>query len=192
MKNFNYLFLALLATAIAFLGCKKVHDCTPGEKQYLDNPTEMQKSAKSDPCEFERIAVQVADSLLNQVYGPDVRNAIHPALYEPDNIAIMYWEAFNNNFVSQGTLLDSVEKHIVIIEGLWTISNPFWYNDENLRKLYTKCGIYVAGAQDLQAKQGALEDCENGVPVIEIKPTYICDDNGNWINLITGKRRGDQ
>ena len=188
-KNIKYFFLILLAVAVTFIGCKKVQDCTPGAKQYSDNPTGIQKSSKSDPCELERIAVQEADSLLNQVYGPDVRTALDSALYVPDDISAFYWSGYNNGYVPQGTLLDSAKRHVVMVEGLWEISNPFPVNDENLRKLHAKCGIYVAGAEDLQAKQGALEDCENGVGTGELDPAYICDENGFWVDFLKWRNR---
>jgi len=192
MKNFNYLFLALLATAITFLGCKKVQDCTPGEKQYLNNPTEMQKSSKADPCELERIAVQVADSLLNQVYGPDVRPLAYIIMNELGTVSSMYKGKFNG-WLQGAAFLDSVSAHVLTVDEFWTLyGNPLPQHNDIFTALYDKCGIYVEGDSILKAKNKDLTDCENGVPVIEIKPTYICDDNGNWINLITGKKRGDQ
>ena len=187
MKNSKYFFLTLLAMAITAFGCKKVGDCRPGDKRYDEpNPSGVQKSAKGDPCEFERIAAAEADSLLNKVYGPQLRLAVKPAVSDPHDIEKDYWEAFNNNFVPGGALLDSATTHKFVIESWWKIADPFYMNDENLRKLHNKAVIYLEGAEDLKNKQGDLDDCEK-VSVPEIKQTLVCDDEGNWRDFITGK-----
>ena len=177
---------------VLFNSCKKQTDCTPGAKSYA-NPEGIQKSPKSpksdDPCAFERNEVQEADSLLNNVYGPDVRDAVDPAVSYPENISTGYWNIFNylgGTFVPCTTLLDSAERHQFAIDR-WVSFYGWEYNEENLKNLYAKCGTYLLGYEDLQKWIGALDECENGVGIIKPNPTYICDDNGDWRDFLTGK-----
>jgi len=182
----------LLFLLMMMNSCEKQKDCVPGTKKYstTESPVGPMKASKSDPCKFERNAVNTADSLLNYVYGPDVRNAIDPALYEPDNISGVYWTVFNYNYVPREILLDSVERHTFTIEYLWaSYGNPLPKNDENIKKLYAKCGIYLVGYEDLQKKEAALEDCENNVGIDEYgKVTFICNENGFWESTSTKQR----
>jgi hypothetical protein len=131
----------ILLLLTMMVSCKKQEDCVPGTKKYSTTKG-IQKSSKSggDPCEFEQNAVNTADSLLNYVYGPDVCNAIDPALYYPDNISGMYWNYFRYDFEGNPffceTFMDSVVRHGYTIDALWEkYGNPLPKNDENVKKL---------------------------------------------------------
>jgi len=161
------------------VACTKQTNCIPGAKSYANPDGGMKKSSKNDPCAGERAALAEADSLLYQVYGPDVRNAVYPALYDPIDYSTEYWSGFNGSGLVFPTLLDSAKRHIFLIEGLWSISNPFYVNDENLRKLHGKCEIYVIGHADFMTKDSLLNDCEK-VSVWEPTLTFICNAKGYW------------
>ena len=168
---------AIVVSCLFATGCQKGTNCPDGyDHSIMKSPP---KSAMSDdPCEEERNAVNTADSLLNQVYAWDVRNAIEPALYEPSDISSMYWGQFNAGIPCE-TLLDSVGRHIIIIDYLWkTYGNPLPSNDENIQILYDNCGIYLTGYEDLETKKAALEECESNVGITEYE--WVKDDCGGY------------
>jgi len=183
-KRLLLVALVVVVLAVALPSCEKQKDCVPGTKKYstTESPVGPMKASKSDPCEDERNARDSAEYNLNKIYGPDVRNAIDPALYDPNDISGIYWTVFNYNYLHPETLLDSVERHIFTIEYLWeNYGNPLPKNDESVKKLYAKCGIYLVGYEDFEKKEAALEDCENNVGIDEYGPTHKCNEKGFWV-----------
>ena len=189
--------LICIGAMILLVSCFKQRDCEPGAVSYA-NPdgitNGIQKSSKNDPCASERAARDTAEYKLNYVYKPGVENAVGPAAdpWTTPSGNNMYWANFNyveGVFVPRGTLVDSAERHIVVVEGFWKESDPYPFNDENMRILHGKCVIYVAGYADWLTKDSLLNDCVKvSVPEWEKTPTAICNDKGRWISTSTGKQ----
>jgi len=164
------------------VSCVKQTDCTPGAVSYAnENPTGIQKSSKNDPCADERAARDEAAA--NQIiYDDNVRGAIGPAA---SGIGGSVWSGFAGYWgesydPTNHTIIDTVYGLRYAIRGLWkNYGNPLPINGPEIQILYDYCGVDSVGYDDLQTKQGDLDDCEK-VSVIEYDPTYVCDKNGFW------------
>ena len=189
--------LVILGGSLLFLltSCFKQKDCEQGTVSYA-NPdgitNGMPKAPKSnDPCAEERAAFNTADSLLTYVYDPNVRGAIGPAA---SGIEGNVWSAFADYWgasydPTNHTIIDTVYGMRYGIRWLWkTYGNPLPINGPEIQILYDYCGIDSVGYDDLQIKQGALDDCEK-VSVPEYTPTFICNKNGVWESTNTSKPR---
>ena len=176
---------ALILIVVVASGCKKETNCPDGYDYTIKNTPPKAALAKSDHCEDERIAYNTAveDSTKN---ADILRAAVHPALYEPDDISGIYWNAFNSGYVPQGTLLDSAERHILVVNDWLSLLDPFPYNDSTLKLLLKYSIYYVDTCYYTDSVRLALEKCENDVGIDEW--IWVSDEcGGYWTTSKSGK-----
>jgi len=170
---------------VLFNSCKKQTDCIPGAKSNA-NPNGIQKSPKSpksdDPCAGERAARdEAADNQI--IYDDNVRGAIGPAA---SGIEGNVWSSFADYWgesydPTNHTIIDTVYGMRYGIRLLWKdYGDPFPINGAEIQILYNYCGIDSVGYDDLQTKQGDLDDCEK-VGIDEYGWMYICNEKGYWV-----------
>lgn len=185
-KRILMVLTVLAVIALATTGCEKQHECPDGYNHDIrKNPPMFMPAKSSDQCEFERNERDTAEYRLIYVYDPDVRNAIGPATNGPDgDISNLFWGNFCDYFPqpydpSNFTIRDTVNGARYAIRAIWKdYGNPFPYNGAEIQTLYDFCGIDSIGYDDLQTKQGALDDCENSVGIDEYE--WVNDPCGGY------------
>jgi hypothetical protein len=85
----------------------------------------------------------------------EVRDAVRPALTQPDDIEEWYWEIFNRLDVPRGTnLYDSTGIHVRMVDDFRdTYGTPIPSNNETLSNLYNKSKTYIATVDELRQLQ---------------------------------------
>ena len=171
------------AIVVSFLfatGCKKGTNCPDGyDHSIMTSPPKY--AMADDPCEEERNAVNTADSLLTNIYDPDVRNAIGPATNGIENEV---WGTFRDYFPqpydpSNHVTTDTIYGLRYAIRTLWKYyGNPLPINGTEIQILYDFCGTDSIGYDILQTALGDLEECENGVGITEYE--WVKDDCGGY------------
>ena len=171
------------AIVLSFLfatGCKKGTNCPDGyDHSIMTSPPKY--AMADDPCEEERNAVNTADSLLTNIYDPDVRNAIEPA---ENGIENAVWNSFRDYWgadydPTNHTMIDTVYGLRYGIRLLWKdYGNPLPINGAEIQILYDFCGTDSIGYDVLQTAQSALEECESNVGITEYE--WVKDDCGGY------------
>ena len=165
------------AIVVSFLfatGCKKGTNCPDGyDHSIMKSPPKY--AMADDPCEEERNAVEVGmqDSIQS---AQNVRDAIWPALNEPQNISDYYWLTFKHFPRPKDDFLDSVNSHISTTTNIleWFPE----YNALTLKALQDSCYVYLNKVEDMKIKRDALEDCESNVGITEYE--WVKDDCGGY------------
>ena len=166
---------AVVLFVVLYTSCKKETHCPEGYNYDIQkNPPKSAMAAKSsDECEFERNERDTAEYRLNYVYAPNVRNAVEPALYEPDTIASFYWNLFPG--WKDIPFKDSVYLHTLTCQRI--LDDYPGHNEFTLKALQEFCKTWTKGLEDLQEKQSALDECES-VGIIEYE--WVKDECGGY------------
>ena len=188
-----------ITVIVAFAGailtsCVQKKDCdllTEKQKKELREGTASKKTQKEfedcdvtipvDPCADERAARDEAAA--NQIiYDDNVRGAIGPAA---NGIEGNLWSSFADYWgasydPTNYTIIDTVYGMRYGIRLLWKdYGDPFPINGAEIQILYDYCGVDSVGYDDLQTKEGDLDECEK-LDVWEPTPTFICNKQGYW------------
>ncbi|MCL2074576.1 MAG: hypothetical protein FWH18_11690 [Marinilabiliaceae bacterium] len=170
-------------------------DFTPEDSTYLANlGFQVYRYGDDDPCELERDAVTTGaqDSCAWTWY---TRERLDSALTVPNDwVEGLYLSAFSSDNIPRETFLDSVYRHIDLIDQqcrgpdgtIWPV-----LNSENMQIFYDACTVYVNQViPDMGEKRAALKECEDensGINFPQMKSATFQMQNRDGI--LDGRRR---